>query len=166
MRLDDVVALLDALERHGVRYAVFGGLAMAAHGFDRATRDLDLFVAPDGENVELLRRALGDVFDDPDIAAITSDDLGGEYPAVQYGPPGVDFTIDIVSRLGDAFRFEDLVVDRVVLGTTTIAVVSAETLYRMKRDTVRLRDRDDAQRLVEAFGIEDESASGGPAGEG
>ena len=85
---------------------------------------------------------------------------------MQYGPPGVDFTIDIVSRLGDAFRFEDLVVDRVVLGTTTIAVVSAETLYRMKRDTVRLRDRDDAQRLVEAFGIEDEAASGDAAGEG
>jgi hypothetical protein len=35
MRLDDVLAVLDALERRGVRYAVFGGLAMAAHGFDR-----------------------------------------------------------------------------------------------------------------------------------
>lgn len=165
MRLDDVVALLDALERHGVRYAVFGGLAMAAHGFDRATRDLDLFVAPDAENIELLRRALGDVFDDPDITAITADDLGGEYPAVQYGPPGVDFTIDIVSRLGDAFRFEDLIIDRVALGAATIAVVSAETLYRMKRDTVRLRDRDDAQRLVEAFGLEDGPASRDPSGE-
>ena len=166
MRLDDVVALLDALERHGVRYAVFGGLAMAAHGFDRATRDLDLFVAPDGDNVELLRRAFSDVFDDPDIAAITAEDLGGEYPAVQYGPPGVDFTIDIVSRLGDAFCFEDLVVDRVALGTTIVAVVSAETLYRMKRDTVRLRDRDDAQRLVEAFGFDEASSFDSPTGEG
>lgn len=166
MRLDDVVALLDALERHGVHYAVFGGLAMAAHGFDRATRDLDLFVAPDADNVELLQRALGDVFDDPDIAAITAEDLGGEYPAVQYGPPGVDFTIDIVSRLGDAFRFEDLVVDRVAFGTSTIAVVSAETLYRMKRDTVRLRDRDDAQRLVEAFGFDEASSFDSPTGEG
>jgi hypothetical protein len=166
MRLDDVVALLDALERHGVRYAVFGGLAMAAHGFDRATRDLDLFVAPDGDNIEQLRRALGDVFDDPDIAAITADDLGGEYPAVQYGPPGVDFTIDIVSRLSDAFRFEDLVIDPVALGATTIAVVSAETLYRMKRDTVRLRERDDAQPLVEAFEFDDASSSGSSTGGG
>jgi hypothetical protein len=104
--------------------------------------------------------------DDPEIAAITADDLGGQFSAVQYGPPGVDFTIDIVSRPGDAFRFEDLVIDRVALGTITIAVVSSETLYRMKRDTVRLRERDDAQRLVEAFGIKDESASGHPAGEG
>lgn len=33
VRLNDVLTVLDALERAGVRYAVFGGLAMAAHGF-------------------------------------------------------------------------------------------------------------------------------------
>ena len=154
MRLEDVLSVFDALERAGVRYAVFGGLAMAAHGFDRATRDLDLFVAPDAANVERLREALTAVFDDPDIAMITAEDLGGAYPAVQYGPPDVDFTIDIVSRLGDAFRFEDLETERVSAGTVTITVVTPETLYRMKRDTVRLRDRDDAQRLARAFGFD------------
>jgi len=153
MELEDVLTVLEALERGGVRYAVFGGLAMAAHGFDRATRDLDLFVAPDAHNIERLRRALTDVFDDPDVEAITAEDLAGEYPAIQYGPPGVDFTIDIVSRLGDAFRFEDLAVQRVRAGTVTITVVTPETLYRMKRDTIRLRDRDDAQRLAQAFGF-------------
>ncbi len=154
MRLEDVLAVLDALERRGVRYAVFGGLAMAAHGFDRATRDLDLFVAADHDNVELLRRSLADVFDDADIEQITAEDLGGEYPAIQYGPPGVDFTIDIVSRLGDAFRFDDLDVEQVRVGSSTISVVTPATLYRMKRDTVRLRDRDDAQRLAQAFDLE------------
>jgi len=154
MRLDDVLAVLEALERRGVRYAVFGGLAMAAHGFDRATRDLDLFVASDSDNVELLRRSLADVFDDPDIAQITAEDLGGAYPAIQYGPPGVDFTIDIVSRLGEAFRFDDLEIERVPVGPVEIAVVTPATLYRMKRDTVRLRDRDDAQRLARAFDLD------------
>jgi hypothetical protein len=154
MKLEDVLAVLDALERRGVRYAVFGGLAMAAHGFDRATRDLDLFVASDSDNVELLRQSLTDVFDDPDIAQITAEDLGGEYPAIQYGPPGVDFTIDIVSRLGEAFRFDDLEIERVSVGPVEIAVVTPATLYRMKRDTVRLRDRDDAQRLAAAFDLD------------
>lgn len=154
MRLDDVLAVLDALERRGVRYAVFGGLAMAAHGFDRATRDLDLFVASDSDNIELLRRSLADVFDDPDIAQITAQDLGGEFPAIQYGPPGVDFTIDIVSRLGDEFRFDDLEIARVEVGSSVIAVVTPATLFRMKRDTVRPRDRDDAQRLARAFDLD------------
>lgn len=154
MRLDDVLAVLDALERRGVRYAVFGGLAMAAHGFDRATRDLDLFVASDSDNIELLRRSLADVFDDPDIAQITAHDLGGEYPAIQYGPPGVDFTIDIVSRLGNEFRFDDLEIARVEVGSSVIAVVTPATLFRMERDTVRPRDRDDAQRLARAFDLD------------
>lgn len=155
MDLDDVLRVLDALERGGVRYAVFGGLAMAAHGFDRATRDLDLFVAPDAANVDRLRNALSSIFDDPDIAQITSDDLAGDFPAVQYGPPGVDYTIDIVSRLGDMFEFDDLALERVTAGQVTITVVTPETLYRMKRDTVRLRDRDDARRLAQAFGFDD-----------
>jgi L,D-peptidoglycan transpeptidase YkuD (ErfK/YbiS/YcfS/YnhG family) len=108
MRLDDILGILAALEREGVRYAVFGALAMAAHGLDRATRDLDLFVAADEDNVARLRTALTSVFHDPAIAEITSQDLAGAYPAIQYGPPEVDYTIDIVSRLGDAFTFEDL----------------------------------------------------------
>ncbi len=154
MDLDDVLGVLAALERAGVRYAVFGALAMAAHGFDRGTRDLDLFVPPDADNIERLRAALWSVYDDPDIEAITAHDLAGDYPAVQYGPPGVDYTIDIVSRLGEAYRFEDLELDRVEVGDVTITVVTPETLYRMKRDTVRLRDRDDAQRLARAFGFD------------
>ncbi len=156
MDLDDVLLVLDALERAGVRYAVIGGLAMAAHGFDRATRGLDLFVSPDEQNVERLRSALSSVFDDAEIAAITAEDLGGDNPAVQYGPPGGDYTIDIVSRLGDAVRFEDLELERVPAGEVTITVVTPATLYRMKRDTVRLRDRDDAERLARAFGFDRE----------
>lgn len=156
MTLDDVLAVLAAMERAGVRYAVFGGLAMAAHGLDRGTRDLDLFVAPDPDNVERLRSALRTVFDDPDIALITSEDLAGDYPAVQYGPPDVDYTIDIVSRLGAAFRFEDLEVEQVRAGDVIITVVTPATLYRMKRDTMRMRDRDDALRLARAYGLDDD----------
>lgn len=159
MNLDDVLTVLAALERADVRYAVFGGLAMAAHGFDRGTRDLDVFVPPEPDNIQRLRTALATVYDDPEIAAITAEDLAGEYPAVQYGPPGVDYTIDIVSRLGDAFRFEDLEVEKVTAGDTLITVVTPATLYRMKKDTVRLRDRDDAARLARAFGFGDEEAS-------
>lgn len=146
--------MLGALERAGVAYAVFGGLAMAAHGLDRGTRDLDLFVDPDPDNIARLRTALMEVFADPDIAQITAEDLGGDYPAVQYGPPDVDYTIDLVSRLGDAFTYADLDIQRMPIGDLVIAVVTPSTLYRMKHDTVRPRDRDDAMRLARAFDID------------
>ena len=155
MRLNDIVQVLSALERAGVRYAVIGAIAMAAHGLDRATRDLDLFVAGDAENVARLRSALHQVFDDDDVDQITAEDLQGEYPVVQYAPPNVDYTIDIVSRLGDAFGFDDLEVMTVDVGETTLQVVTPRSLYQMKRDTVRPRDRDDAERLRRAFGLDD-----------
>jgi hypothetical protein len=154
MQLEDVRRVLAALEQAGVRYAVFGAIAMAAHGLDRATRDLDLFVAPDPDNIDRLRRALLEVFDDPSIHEISADDLQGEYPVVQYGPPDVDFTIDIVSRLGDAFVFEDLEIVAVNTEDLTLHVVTPATLYRMKHDTLRPRDRDDAERLRRAFDVE------------
>ncbi|WP_370324644.1 nucleotidyl transferase AbiEii/AbiGii toxin family protein [Euzebya sp.] len=152
MQLRDILDVLAALEREGVRYAVFGGLAMAAHGLDRGTRDLDLFVDPSPENVARLRAALRSVYDDPDIAEITADDLGGDYPAIQYGPPGVDFTIDLVARLGDEYTYDDLEVERVRAGEQEIAVVNVRTLYAMKANTVRPRDADDAARLRRRFG--------------
>lgn len=47
-----------ALNEAGIRYVVAGGLAVAAHGVVRATRDLDLVPDPEPENLEALARAL------------------------------------------------------------------------------------------------------------
>lgn len=143
-----------ALERHKVRYAVFGGAALNLHGVARFTEDIDLFIEPDRMNIETLKRALRDVFDDPDIAQISADDLLGDYPAVQYIPPSGEFHIDLLTRLGDAFQFNDLELERIRFGDVEISVVTPKTLYLMKKDTVRLKDRADAELLRARFRIE------------
>lgn len=54
--------LVGALEAAGVEYVVIGGFAVAAHGFVRATKDLDIVPAGDPANLERLAgllRALG-----------------------------------------------------------------------------------------------------------
>ena len=43
---DEFAALIGALETAGAENAVRGGLAMAIHGFPRATIDVDLVVPP------------------------------------------------------------------------------------------------------------------------
>jgi hypothetical protein len=43
---DELKALVAALNEEGVPYALCGGLAMAVHGFVRATEDIDLLVRP------------------------------------------------------------------------------------------------------------------------
>src|SRR5436853_413421 len=100
--------VLSALQANGVAYKVFGAVALNLHGLARATDDLDLFVAPEADNIARLRQALHSVFDDPCIDEITAEDLLGDYPAVQYVPPTDDFRIDILTRLGEIFDYAGL----------------------------------------------------------
>ena len=153
MDYDQTRAVLEAFEREGVEYVIFGAVALNLQGLARATEDLDVFVAPTEENIRRLRTALRSVFEDPHIDEITADDLLGDYPAVQYVPPEGTFHVDILTRLGDAFRFEDLESERVDFDGLTVSVVTPATLYRMKKSTVRARDRADAERLRERFGF-------------
>jgi hypothetical protein len=142
--------------RENVRYAVFGGIALGLLGLPRATEAIDIFLPEDAANLERLKRALHSVFTDPLIDEISAEDLLGEYPAVRYLPDGHDFGIDLVMRLGDAFSFDDLEVETGDVDGTKVSVVSPRTLYDMKCDTVRSRDRIDAERLREHFGFGDD----------
>ncbi|MBT6273928.1 MAG: hypothetical protein HOI95_07325, partial [Chromatiales bacterium] len=57
---------------------------------------------------------------------------------------------------GSATSWDDLEIVTLEIEGTLIRVVSAHTLYLMKRDTVRPKDQNDAQALRRAFGFEDE----------
>lgn len=145
--------IFEALRLEEVRYAVFGGIALNLHGIVRTTEDLDLFIAPTAENVERLKAALRSVFRDPAIDGIAASDLLGDYPAVAYVPEEGPFHIDILTRLGEAFRFEDLETEQVAFKGTTVPVVTPRMLHRMKRDTVRPKDRLDAEELRRRFDL-------------
>lgn len=156
MTFKEALELLAALEREDVEYVLVGAMAMAAQGLVRATRDMDFFVAPNPDNVDRLKRALREVFDDdPSIEQITADDLAGEYPAIEYTPPHGRFSLDILSRLGDAFRYEDLEFEEMDVEGIRVRVATPTMLWRMKKDTVRPIDRMDAQRIREVFDVED-----------
>lgn len=156
MDFDLTHKVLAALERERVRYVVFGAVALNLQGLPRATEDLDLVLAPDRDNVDRLKAALRSVFDDPTIEEITADDLLGEYPAVQYAPPQVGFHIDILTRLGELYSFENLVSERLDVEGVSVPVVTLEQLYRMKRNTVRPKDWGDAARIAAHLGLKEE----------
>ena len=150
-----IIAVFRALAREGVRYKVVGAVALNLVGLPRATQDLDLFVAPDEENVGRLRAALRSVFDDPEIEGISAADLAGDYPAIQYIPPSGMFHIDILSRLGEAFGFEDIESEVRLVEGLRVPVATPRMLFRMKKDTVRPQDRADAERLRRQFKLEE-----------
>lgn len=156
MELETTKRILAALEREGVRYVIFGAVALNLLGLARATEDLDLFVEPEPANIDRLKAALRSVFEDPSIEEISAEDLLGDYPAVQYNPPEGAFHLDILTRLGEAFRFGDLEMVRVDLEGLPVSVASPMTLYRMKKDTVRPKDWSDAEALRRRFRLEED----------
>ncbi len=45
--LDELSQLISALDENDIEYAVCGGLALAIHGFARATLDIDILIQPE-----------------------------------------------------------------------------------------------------------------------
>jgi hypothetical protein len=147
--------ILAAFEREGVQYVMVGSMAMAGQGLVRATRDVDFFVSPAADNIEALRRALKGLYqNDPNVDEIRAEDLAGDYPAIQYVPPDADYSLDLLARLGEDFRFETIESEELLLDGIRIRVATPAMLYRMKKDTVRPQDRLDAERLRELFNLE------------
>jgi len=155
-----ILSILVSLEKEQVEYAIFGAVALNFHGILRATEDLDLFVRPDAENIDRLCRALKRVYDDPNIDEISSEDLLGDYPAVRYFPPSSadedDFYLDILTRLGEKVSFSDLEIQDIDVEGVKARVVSPRSLYWLKRDSIRDKDRLDASYLAEKFDLEDD----------
>jgi hypothetical protein len=147
--------VIDSLNQHAVEYVVIGGVAVNFHGLARGTEDLDFFVRPDPENIARLRAALRDVWDDPTIEEISAADLCGDYPSVRYGPPSGPFYLDILTRLGSLASYDDIEVEEVAIEGIVARVATPETLYRLKKGTVRPIDHADAAALKRAFDIED-----------
>jgi len=152
----DLLRVLASFQEHEVEYVLIGAAALNVHNIVRATDAVDVFLRPDAANIGRLRAALTAVFDDPEIEKIATGDLLGEYPAVQYVTPDGGFQLDILTRLGEAFAWEDLEFEVIEVRSIPVRVATPRTLYRMKRDTVRPKDRLDALMLREAFGLGDE----------
>lgn len=151
--LDKVLDLIRAMNDEGVEYITFGAIALWTHGIVRATEDADFFIAPTRENVDRLKRALRSVWNDPNIDEITAEDLLGDYPALRYGPPDIDLSIDFLTRLGEAFSYDNLEWQVGEIEGVPIRVVTPAQLYRMKRHTVRPKDWGDAEALRQEFSL-------------
>lgn len=154
--LDRLLALVRALNREGVEYAVVGAVALGLHGLARATEDMDLFVRPTPDNIVRLRRAMSAVWSDPDIDTITAGDLAGDYPTIRYGPPDGSLTLDLLARLGERFGYDDIETAMVDLEGEPVRAATPRMLYLMKRDTPRPLDQADAAALRRTFDLEDE----------
>jgi acylphosphatase len=156
---DEMLRALRAFQDHDLEYILVGAAAMGVHGVVRATEDVDIFIRATSENVARLKQAFRTVYGaDPSIDEISAEDLLGDYPAVRYYPPSGDLYFDILTRLGTAASFESVEAEVKDVAGVRVRVASPAALYRLKKDTVRPIDRQDAAMLRQRFDLKDDEA--------
>ncbi len=157
MDQDELLRVLRAFQDQNLEYVLIGATAMGFHGLVRATEDVDLMILPTPGNVERLRKALQETYsDDPSIQDIRTEDLLGDYPAVRYYPVNGDLFFDILTRLGDAVKYETVESEVIEVEGVRVRAATPLALYKLKKDTVRPIDRQDAAALRERFNLRDE----------
>jgi hypothetical protein len=152
--------LIAALADAGVRYVLIGGLAVGAHGYPRATKDIDIVPAPDRPNLErlaaLFRRldaqhhGLGDfdpsefLFDPLDPAQLAE---GGNF--VLTTRLGRIDVMQWVPGIPGELAFEHLASNAVetTLNGRPVEVCSRDDLIAMKRAAGRPQDLLDLREL-------------------
>lgn len=135
--------LLRSLNESDVRYLIIGATAFAAHGWVRATADLDLFVDSDETNIERLRATLTSFGYDVTDASV-DDFRRFKILLRQY-----DLPLDLHPFVKGAAGFGDCWKRRVManVGGVTVPFASLDDLIEMKRAAGRPKDREDLQQL-------------------
>ncbi len=140
----DFSDMLSALNVEEAEYLLVGGYALAAHGWPRATKDIDLWVRPSAENALRVLRALAR-FGAP-LEGLEKQDLSRPGTVFQIGVP--PRRIDILTKV-DGVEFEEAWASRTVvdLAGLPVPVIGRAELIRNKRASGRPQDLLDVARL-------------------
>ena len=141
---EDYRDILHALSEEKVKFILVGAYALAAHGFPRATMDIDIWVMPTARNADAVLRALRR-FGAP-LHDLTKEDLQKEGTIFQIGV--APRRIDIITA-ASGIQFEETYRRALPVNIDGIEVhiPSIEDLIRNKRATGRTKDLADAEAL-------------------
>lgn len=136
--------LLSTFNAHRVEYLVVGAHALAAHGYVRATGDLDVWVRPDPANARRVIDALR-AFGAP-LQDLTAEDLTRAGTVFQIGVAPV--RIDVLTSI-DGVTFDEAWTDRLSAKFVDmpVPVLSARNLIKNKRTVGRMQDLADVEWL-------------------
>lgn len=158
--------LIAALVDHQVDFIVVGGYAVAAHGFPRATKDIDICPDPSDDNLGRLAKALATLeatpigldefegeFDlEPNLEGLK---LGGNWTLLtKHGRLDVMQIFSFEGVTGGEGEYSDLAshaIEREFLGHRA-KFCSYEDLLRMKQAAGRAQDKVDVESLRIARG--------------
>jgi len=147
---DELTKLTESFEANGIEYAVCGGLAMAIHGFARATLDIDLLILSEdlekaykiGEEHEFDIRGLDMSFKERavEIRRVSKIDDDGEVLSLDL--------LLVTPKVQDVWESKT----KMSLAGRHYSIVSREGLIKMKTLAGRMQDLADIERLENEAG--------------
>lgn len=153
----DPARVFATLERYGVDYITIGAFAVIAHGYVRATADIDVMARQDRDNLERLAAAFADL--NARLRGVDAHLLDIDPTEPDTLANGASFTLDTdagpVDYLNDvpgAGDYDDLrarAIEATAAGVT-VRVVGLDDLIRMKRASGRPQDLRDIANLQTA----------------
>jgi predicted nucleotidyltransferase len=158
--------ILDDLNRAGIRYVVIGGIALISHGVVRATRDVDVLLAPEAENMKRLSDLIARWGATRPDGSPVPDGQIAPGRAINLSTPHGD--LDLLAERPSPLTFAEVVAranGRRVDGVETM-VCSLADLVALKRIAGRKRDLVDLHDLETAHGrLPDSRVDAGGGGE-
>ena len=141
---EDYKEMLQCLAAEDVKFLLVGAYALAAHGYPRATMDIDFWVLPSPENAKAVLRAL-QKFGAP-LHGLTLSDLQKDDTVFQIGvaPRRIDILTGASGlQFDEAFQRSS----PVEIEGLQIRIPSTGDLIRNKRAAGRTKDLADAEAL-------------------
>lgn len=144
---EDYRDMLHALSDEKVRFLLVGAYALAAHGYPRATMDIDIWVMPSPQNAEAVLKALSR-FGAP-LLNLAKEDLQREGTVFQIGV--APRRIDIITA-ASGLQFEEAYARSlpVTIEGIEVRILSIDDIIRNKRASGRTKDLADAETLESA----------------
>jgi len=138
----DFEDMLEAFEKHKVRYLIIGGLAFTYHVKPRYTKDMDLWIDPERENVERANLALEEF----GSRFLLDADRPGEILQLGVAPNRIDLLRDIKGA-----RFETAWTKRIraPFGRVKANWIDIDSLIRIKSRLEGPRHQEDLRLLRE-----------------
>jgi hypothetical protein len=143
---EDYRDMLQALVEENVKFLLVGAYALAAHGYPRATMDIDVWVMPQPDNADAVMRAIRR-FGAP-LHNLSKADLESADTVFQIGV--APRRIDIITS-ASGLQFEETFARSLAVRIEGIEVhiPSVDDLIRNKRASGRTKDLADAEALEE-----------------
>jgi predicted nucleotidyltransferase len=136
--------MLQLLSEEQVDFIIVGAYALGAHGYPRATGDIDIWVKPNNTNSRKLYKALAR-FGAP-LEQIAIDDFSMEGIIFQIGV--IPRRIDIITKI-DGVTYEEANEDKIAVEVEglMLPVISLDKLIKNKMATGREKDELDIKTL-------------------